>query len=269
MKTLPHRLVLMLCAIAWFVPSEVANAQQPNSPTKDYLELSRELLNKYYETQKVLSKEKADWKLGKEIMQTRIAMIESNIAEIKAKTKEEEDKVSKSDDERQELVRQDEALAKTTEDQKEGVKKLEARVHSLWPLLPDYLKSEVGGQYDTLPKVGAKEEEIKSPTSQRYLNVLLVLTVVNKFQTDITILNERRKLADGSEMEVETIYFGLATAYFAAGEGESAVAGVGLPGPKGWDWEERPEIAPLVKSVIAMNKGGELAEFVNLPVTIR
>lgn len=269
MKTILQRLLPMLCAVLVLVPSVGLQAQQPNSPTKDYLELSRELLNKYYETQKLLAKEKADWKLGKEIMETRISMIETNIEELKKKTKEEEEKVSKSDDERQELVKEDEALAKTAEVQKEGVQKLEARVHALWPLLPDYLKSEVGGQYDTLPKVGAKEEEIKSPTSQRYLNVLLVLTVVNKFQTDITILNERRKLADGSEMEVETIYFGLATAYFAAGEGETAVAGVGLPGPKGWEWEERPEIAPLVKSVIAMNKGGELAEFVNLPVTIR
>jgi hypothetical protein len=243
--------------------------QVVETPTKDHLELSRELLGKYYETQRLLAKEKADWKLGKEIMTTRIAMIEAQIEEMKAKTKEEQGKVTESDKKRDELRKEDAELEKTAEIQEEGITKLEARVHKLWPLLPDYVKTNVGGQYDRLPKPGSKKEDIKSSLSERYLNVLIVLTEVNKFHTNVTILNERRKLADGSEMEVETIYFGLAAAYFAAGEGDTAVGGKGLPGPKGWEWEEDPSMAPAIQSIISMNQGGELAEFINIPVTVR
>lgn len=265
-KTQLFCLALSLAALA---PAHRSPAQAPSSPIKDRLELSKELLDKYYETQRLLAKEKADWKLGKEIMETRIAMIEATIKETGENTEKLQGEVTESDKKRDAMRKEDAELEKVAEAQKVGVAKLEERLHKLWPLMPEYLQSKVGGQYDRLPKPGAKEDEIKSSVSERYLNVLIVLTEVNKFHTDIHIFNERRKLKDGSEMEVETIYFGLAAAYFAAGEGETAVAGMGLPGPKGWEWEEKPEIAPLVKSVIAMNKGGELAEFVNIPVTVR
>lgn len=244
-------------------------AQTPGSPTKDYLALSRELLNKYYETQKLLAKEEADWRTGKEILTSRVALLEAQLKELTEKTAEQNKTISTNDGEREKLDTQNQELKASQDLQLTSIEKLETRVHGLWPRLPLYLKEKLQGQYERLPKADLKKEDIKASTGERFVNVLVILNEMNKFNSDVLVINERRKVKDGREIEVRVIYFGLATAYFA-GSGETGdVGGILIPGKDGWEAMEDSKIAPLINDVISMNKGEKVAGFVSLPVKVR
>lgn len=245
-------------------------AQTPSpTATKDYLALSRELLNKYYETQKLLSQEETDWKTGKEIVGSRLALMQAQMKELKEKTGEQQKTITTNDTEREKLDAQNKELLTTQDLQVTAIHKLEARVHKLWPMLPAFLQEKIRGQYERLPKLTMKAEDIKSSVGERFVNVLIVINEVNKFHGDVTVINERRKLADGRELEVRVLYLGLAAGYFA-GSGETAdVGGMLVPGPDGWQTVEDKKVAGLVDEVISMNKGDTVAGFVSLPVKIR
>lgn len=257
---------LALCLFA----AAPASAQAPASTaTKDYLALSRELLNKYYETQKLLAKEDSDWKLGKEVIGSRVALLQAQMKELTEKTAEQQKTITTNDTEREKLDAKDKELQGTQDLQNSSIVKLEERVHKLWPMLPAFLQNQIKGQYERLPKPELKPEDIKSSIGERFVNCLIVINAVNKFHGDVTVINERRKVSDGRELEVRVIYFGLAAGYFA-GSGETAdVGGMLIPGPNGWEAVEDPKVAALVDEVIAMNKGDKVAGFVSLPVKVR
>lgn len=256
--------------VTWLCAGQLpATAEPAAKVNQDYLALSRDLLGKYYETQKLLAKEEADWKTGREILDSRLALLEAQLKELAEKTAEQSKNISANDSERGKLETQNRELGATQEVLAARLGKLEARVHALWPRLPDYLKGKLQGQYERLPATAVKPEEIKLSTGERMVNVLVILNEVNKFHGDIVVVNERRKVAGGREIEVRTIYFGLAAGYFA-GSGETAnVGGLLLPAATGWEVVEDAGIAPLVDEVIAMQKGEKVAGFVPLPVQVR
>ena len=237
--------------------------------TQDYLALSRDLLGKYYETQKLLAKEEADWKTGRDILDSRLALLEAQLKELAEKTAEQSKNIRSNDTERGKLEVQNRELGETQDVLADRLGKLEARVHALWPRLPVYLKDKLQGQYERLPAAGLPAADIKLSSGERMVNVLVILNEVNKFHGDIVVVNERRKVAGDREIEVRVIYFGLSAGYFA-GSGETAdVGGLLLPGPAGWEAVEDAAIAPLVDEVIAMQKGEKVAGFVPLPVQVR
>lgn len=246
-----------------------AQAPAAASETQDYLALSRDLLNKYYETQKLLAKEESEWKTGKEIVSSRLALLQAQMKELADKTAEQQKTITTNDTDREKLDAQNKELLATQDLQVQSIGKLESRVHKLWPLLPLFLQEKIKGQYERLPRPEMKAEDIKASVGERFVNVLIVINEVNKFHSDITVVNERRKLASGRELEVRVLYLGLAAAYFA-GSGETAdVGGMLVPGPTGWEAVEDAKVAARVSEVIAMNKGEKVAGFVSLPVKIR
>ncbi len=235
----------------------------------DYLGLSRELLNKYYETRKLLDKERSEWKLGKDVLQSRVDLLDSQLKELTGKTQEENKTISTNDTEREKLDAQNKELLAVQDQQVEVVEKMESRVRRLWKMLPATLHAKLQPQYDGMPAEGKKRDEIKATAAERFLKVLAILNEVNKFHSDITVVNERRKLKDGREVEVRTLYFGLGVAYYAGSEETADVAGVGTPGPDGWIWKETPDVAEDIDLLIGINKGEKVADFVPLPVEIK
>jgi hypothetical protein len=246
-------------------------AQQGGGVTEqqDQLALSRELLNKYYETEKLLGQEQAEWRLGKELLASRVELMEAQLKELVTKTAEEKGKITETDTEREKLDKQNTELAKTQEMQISAVEAMEERVRKLWPMLPEVLQTKVRGQYERLPAKDLPRGEIKSGVGERFLNVLAVLIEATKFHSDVVVVSERRKLKDGQELEVETIYFGLSAGYFAGADPERPMAGMLVPGEGGWETVEMPEEAAAISDVIAMQKSAKLAGFVPLPVRVR
>lgn len=259
-------LAMAICCMAAPVSAQQTAAGKEQD---DQLALSRELLNKYYETEKLLGQEQAEWRLGEELLASRVELMEAQLKELVTKTAEEKGKITESDTEREKLDKQNTELAKTQEMQITAVEKMEERVRKLWPMLPEVLQTKVRGQFDRLPAKDLPRGDIKSSVGERLLNVLAVLIEATKFHSDVVVVNERRKLKDGQELEVETIYFGLSVGYFAGADPTRKIAGMLVPGDGGWRTVEMPEEAAAISDVIAMQKSAKLAGFVPLPVQIR
>ena len=140
---------------------------------------------------------------------------------------------------------------------------LEDQIRSLIIKLPAPLLEEIQPLLLRLPE---PEKDTRMSISQRLLTVVGTLNKIDKFNTGITLTSEIRSIGDKS-LEVKTIYYGLAGAYFAS---ESAgYAGIGSPGEAGWDWEERPEYKKQIINLIDTYEGAREATFVELPVVAK
>lgn len=230
---------------------------------------NRETLKEFYEIQRIIAKERADWALEEEILNDRIALLDSQLKELTAKIEEEGQTITKADEDREKLQQEQESLLATEKIQKEALLKYESKTRLLANAAPDFLGEKLRQLLERLPDPSKPEEEIKASLAQRYQNVLGVLNELNKFHADLTVANERRTMPDGKEAEVETLYLGLSQAFYSGSGDIANVAGIGLPSTSGWKWEERAALAKDIRSTIEIYQSKKPADFVSLPLTVQ
>jgi hypothetical protein len=126
------------------------------------------------------------------------------------------------------------------------------------------LRQRVAPLSERLPDDSDRTE---ASLSQRFQNVIGILNEVNKFNRDITVTSELRTLSDGTVAEVQALYLGLGQAYYVTVDGSAA--GVGRPGPEGWDWSSADEFAESISRAIAILRNEEVPAYVPVPVQIR
>ena len=90
-----------------------------------------------------------------------------------------------------------------------------------------------------------------------------ILGMVAKAEQFNRRIRRSREVRDGQEVEV--IYLGLARAYYVGRNGD---AGVGEPGPEGWNWTANKAIAGEVEKALAQLDKKRPPELVELPVKI-
>ncbi len=239
---------------------------QTSGEAPDQISLSRSVLEKYYETQELISKEESDWELGQEILQDRISLVRDQIAELEEKTSEEEAKITEADKERETLQVELADLKEVEKIQSDKILLVEQRVGRLVERFPAPLQEKVRPLVERLPEKGMAPEDIKLSISQRFQNVLGILNEVNKFHADVLLAQERRTISGDRLAEVSTLYLGLGQAFYA-GSGETAgEAGTGVPGPEGVEWTRRSDAADELGLLIRINNNE--AEPVYVPVTV-
>lgn len=228
------------------------------------IEDTRATLEKWVETRRILSDERRDWTLGREMLNERIGLVEREIAAQRARIAEAEASISDADRKRAELVAQNELLRQAAGGLETAIVALEARTLALVQRLPVPIATRIEPLSQRLPRDA-------SPTqlslSERFQNVVGILNEVNKFDREITATSEVRALPDGSSAEVTTIYLGIGQAYYANASG--TLAGVGSPGETGWVWTPANASAPEIVAALAILKNEQVASFVRLPLRVQ
>jgi hypothetical protein len=242
------------------VPGKPAGAQDKPAESVD---ATRAMLEKWVETRRVISKEKHDWDLGQEMLRERIELVKQETRALHLKLADAEKSITEADAKKVELAAEQQRLAATATALTATVQELERQTLALVRRLPDPLRERVQPLSQRIP---AGDEPTRLTVGTRYMNVIGVLNDVNKWNREITITSEVRKLADGSSAEVVVLYLGLGQAYYVTNNG--AAAGVGRPGPDGWEWTPANDSAPQVKKAIAMLKNEQVAGFVQLPIRV-
>ncbi|MBE2216091.1 MAG: DUF3450 family protein [Opitutaceae bacterium] len=212
-----------------------------------------------------LSQERAEWLREKSMISDTLAAgraeleaIDQRIAEIAATSGE-------TDRKRAELTEQIDEARATADTLAARVGAFEQRVRALLPLLPEPTRAELQPAIQMLP---ADPRSTKVPLSQRAATVVMLLAQIDKFNSGINLVSEIRDLGAGRTVEVKTIYFGLATAYFA--DANLTTTGYGTPGPQGWEWKPADaKTGELIALAIAMHENTKPPAFVSLPVVIR
>lgn len=222
----------------------------------------RQNIGEWIQTQRVQSDEKSRWREEKEVLEQSIDLLENESDLLTARLAELEERRDETADERRALNEQNDALLDSSEETEEWLARLEADVESLRPIFPPPLENQAAALLSRLDR--ADRESIEP--GQRMQTVLGILGEVDRFQRNVTLSRETRELEDGTRREVNTIYLGLAQAYFVDDNGR--IAGTGRPAGNGWEWTRNDELSAAVRRAAAVLQNERPAEFVDLPVEI-
>jgi hypothetical protein len=238
------------------------------------LEGFRATLDQLALTQRILSKEKSDWAVGKEILAERIELVQNEIASIGETTGQSRKSIEETEAQKTELTDENERLKQASAALEESVSELERRSLELLARLPDPIRERVRPLSQRLPGASAEaaaEDQAarkkKQPSlSERFQNVVGILNEIDKFNLDVTLTSEVRTLGNGTSAEVTALYVGLGKGWYVSADGASA--GVGGPRPDGWTWKPANDLGPAIAEAVAILEGEKVGAFVRLPVQI-
>ncbi len=234
----------------------LANKSELYSHTKTTIE-------KWAETESLISKESNEWKSEKAILEDLERMLKQEKEALEEKISQSKESATESDKKRASLIEQKDELDSASNVVKASLSELENGIRELVPYFPTKYTYSIKPILRQLPQ---ENQETKLSFAVRLRNVVGILSQANKFDNTITLESETREFEDGSGKQVNTLYFGFGLAYFADTAGENA--GFGYPTAEGWKWEETPEYSDAVLDMLSMYQKGKQAEFVSLPVTI-
>lgn len=250
---------LAVLAAAPILPQDAT----PGGRTAEGIERTREAMRLWVETRRAISAEEKDWRLAKDLLESRIEATRREIATRRTEIAEAEASITDTDRKRLELAAQNDTLKENSAVLEEIIAGLEARTRALLVRLPDPIR-------DRLKPISVQIPEDPTTTeldlSRRYLNVIGVLNEVDKFNREISEFPEIRERPDGTTAEVTTIYLGLGQAYYLSRDAETA--GVGRPGPDGWIWTEMTGSRKAIENLVAIVRNETPAAYVGLPIVI-
>lgn len=224
----------------------------------------RSTLEKWIETRRLISREKQDWALGREMLKDQIELVQREITSLNEKISQANESITDADKKRAELETENNKFKEASDKLKIIVDKLEARTIALDKRLPDPIRERIKPLSQRLPE---DPNETKLSLSQRFQNVIGILNEVNKFNREITVTSEVRTLSNGNTAEVTALYIGLGQAYYVGANG--TVAGVGRPSENGWVWEAANDSAGKIADAVAILKNEKVAGFVLLPIKVQ
>jgi hypothetical protein len=227
------------------------------------IEESRLILGKWIETQQIISKERNEWQQGKEILQSRLELVKTEITTLNEKIAQAEATVAQANVKRDELLGEADQLKAATSQLTEAVTAMESEVRRLYAMVPEPVQTRLQPLFQRVPD---EESQSRISVAERFQNVLGILNELNKANNELTVNFEVRNLADGKPAEVRALYIGLAQAYYVSAKGE---AGIGRPSDNGWQWESSKDVGNDVLMALEILQGKQTPAFVPLPVKMK
>ncbi len=239
-----------------------------NSPiaAQSKLDTARTTLKAWIETEKTLASEEMQWSQEEDTLESIIDVINDEIETLDVKIQKSQDEISKADSKRAELLAQKESLKDASSVIQDRIEALEKKVQKLYPLLPEPLKNTIDPLYSRMPKGGTGADG-KQSLSARMQNVIGILSQVDKFNGSIILDSGGLREVDGKQKIIDTLYLGIAYAYFTDATGD--YAGYGVPEEDGWNWTVDLAMAPIITDAVKIYLDPQKASYINLPVTIK
>ncbi len=141
---------------------------------------------------------------------------------------------------------------------------IESRILAMEPALPPPLRKELAS---TLTRMKENQgAETTSSVARRLQGVLFVLTNMERFNNTITINREIFE-ENGTEYQVEVLYWGLGTGYaFLPQQNKAWILNATM---EGWHWQRNDEAAPAIARAIEVFEKRREPGLVSLPVNLK
>jgi hypothetical protein len=241
----------------------LCGAQLAAAQTK--VEVFRAKTEQWVETRQLISQEKTQWEAERETLRATRDLLEQQREALAAEIAELEESNTASDDERRDLLLERGDYQRAGRALEERIRSLEEEVLALAPRLPQPLQEKLELLLVQVPTDPAKASP---PLGQRLMSVLGVLAQAEKFNGTATFVGETRAVGGDQKVQVRTLYSGLAQAVYVDAQGKNA--GIGRPGPDGWEFTDDPELADDARRLLDIYEGNvDVIEFVRLPIEIR
>jgi hypothetical protein len=228
------------------------------------LAAARESVSQWVQTRQLISQTQAAWESDREMLGQSKALFERELKTVREQLSKVSTNSSVADQERLKSEADLKQHTDTLDAARSLVVELEAQVRQSLPILPPTLQATIKPLTDRLP---ADSATTKAGVIERLQTVVSLLNEIDKFNTAVSVFPEKQANAKGEPVAVDTLYLGLAGAWFVDSTGE--VAGVGKPTPKGWEWKLQPEIAGKVRNAVAIYRSQKPAAFVALPASVQ
>lgn len=225
---------------------------------------TRTALAKWIETRQIISKERQQWQFEKQMLTERAELLQREIDGLQQRIAEAQTSIGEADKKRGELLTENDELKQHGQQLQELATRLEGQLGALIPRLPPPLVERIKPLTQRLP---SKPGETKLSVSERFQNIIGILNEVTRFQREITVATETRAVGEDRVAEVKTLYLGLGQAYYVTNRGDAA--GIGRPGPTGWQWQRADELAGDIQHAIAILQNERVARYVPLPVEVQ
>jgi hypothetical protein len=220
---------------------------------------------KWVETRKLVSEEKSEWEVERETLRATQELLDEQKRALQAEVAQIAESETQADEERRELLLRRGEHQRARAVLEEKLRALEREVLALVPRLPEPLRAKLEPLLVQIPE---DPEQGRVQLGQRLVNVLGVLAQAEKFDDTATFVGETRAVAGDEQRQVRTLYWGLGQAIYVDSQGE--IAGVGRPGPEGWEFSPDPELAGDAARLLDIYEGNvDVIRFVELPVEIR
>jgi hypothetical protein len=226
------------------------------------LDNTRTVLEKWIESQRLISKERKDWQQGKDILEGQLELSKKEIGTLTEKTVKARADVTEVDNKRSQLAADNDRLKAVNAQLDKAVTSLEKGIKAAAKQIPEPIMTKLLPLYQRIPE---DPNKTRVSVAERYQNVLGILNELNKANNEITVSYEVHTLGNGKPCEVKAIYVGLAVAYYVSASGD---AGIGHPTPDGWKWEASKTAARDIFAALEILQGKQTPAFVPLPVKI-
>jgi hypothetical protein len=224
---------------------------------------TRTALEKWVQTRQLISQTRSDWASEKEMVEASIALFEKELKDLEASFDRIGTNSLEISKEKAALQKEESALQAAADRAAALVGGLEAEIVSLNARLPESLRADLSKLIDQIPQ---NSEETQLSASKRMQNIVGILNEIEKFNNSITVQSEIRQNDDGSEVQVETLYLGLAQAYYVGQEGK--FAGLSRPSEEGWVLQQEDALGPDISRAIGVYRNQVPATFVSLPLNL-
>jgi len=225
---------------------------------------TRSTLEKWVETRQIISQEKADWKVERSILGDTITLLSNEMERLKSALAELEVSATAADEERTTLNQEKDRLSGASAVIESNIAQLETQMKAIVKTLPQPLVERIKPLIRRLPEDSA---DTSLSIGERVQNIVGILSQADKFNTTITQTSESREINDGKTVEVRTLYWGLAAAYYVDASGQ--YAGYGYPTAEGWEWPRLDDAGATIRTLIDVYEGSGEIQFVPLPARIQ
>lgn len=225
---------------------------------------TRSTLQEWVETRQIISEEKANWKVEQSILTDTVELLGSELERLNMELEDLEASASAADDERTKLNQEKEKLSSASSVVEAHIGKLESQMKAVIKTLPAPLVQTIKPLIRRLPEDSA---DTSLSLGERVQNIVGILSQADKFNGTITQTSESREISEGKTVEVRTLYWGLATAYYVDASGE--YAGIGYPTADGWEWPRIDDAGVAIKRLINVYEGSEAIQFIPVPASIK
>lgn len=241
-------------------------AGQEEGPTAT--EKLKDSIREWIETTREIQKQEDEWDRDREVLQAHRDGLQTEIKDLTEQIEAASGRKGEADTQSLKAVEKYDALKAANAVLEERILGLEAGMLARIELLPPMLlkDSRVAQMVSDLRAETAKGKENKGPLNTRLNTVLNLLGAAEQFQSTIHLDSESRPTSDGRELKINMVYYGLAVAYGVDDAGE--VGFIGKPGPGGWVFEERNDLAPTIRQLVSVMNGDVDAQFTTLPIDL-
>lgn len=257
--TFRHSLLggLALLGAAVFGTSHEMNARTQIDPTL-------EVIQQWVETERMIARDAAAWEADRASTENLLSVFAQELQMLQERIEAARADTSAAELARAELDARDAILRELETAVMRQIVAAEIELLKLISRLPPPLRAEMRPLINALPENPATAT---GAMAQRITPIVASLTAIQRFNNSVTIVEEFREFEEGTPVQIEAIYFGLAAAYYV--DRANVHAGKAVIGPNGWEWRDDASFAMAVRSFIDIHRATRQAEYVFLPVTIQ